>query len=335
MKRKIYWFGTFFICALLTFTITFFMYIKTPFNIENDKLFEVKKGETGFMIINNLADAGIIKNKFFFKIMVRFKGGDRRIIPGFYLARKNESPESFWNRLLNGDVEKYKLTVPEGYNIYQIARLVENSKLGKAERFLMLAKDKKFISSLGLDVPSIEGYLFPSTYYFMPNTREEDVIKEMYKKMLDVLYKEIGIPERTPKRKIHEILIFASMIEKEAKIKEEMPLISAVFHNRKKLGMKLQCDPTVIYGLKDFDGNLTKKDLKTKHPYNTYVNYGLPPTPIGNPSKEAILSAYKPANVDYLYFVSKNDGTHIFSKTLKEHNLAVLKYQKKNKREES
>jgi UPF0755 protein len=335
MKKKFIWLSAFIMSALLVFVLSYFFYIKSPLGIDEDKLFQVKKGETGYQIINNLVDCGIIKNKFLFKVMVKLKGGDRRIIPGFYLARKNESPESFWERLLQGNVEKYKLTVPEGYNIYQIAKLVEESRLGKKEVFLKLVKNRQFISSLGLEVPSLEGYLFPSTYYFMPDAKEEDVIKEMFNKMMEILYKEIGIPENTSKKKIHEILTIASMVEKEAKDKKEMPLIAAVFHNRKRLGMKLQCDPTVIYGLNNFDGNLTKKHLVTKNPYNTYVNYGLPPTPIANPSKEAIVSAYKPAEVDYLYFVSKNDGTHIFSKTLKEHNRAVAKYQKKNKKEES
>jgi len=335
MNKKFIWLSAFFISALLVFVLAYFIYIKSPLDIDEDKLFRVKKGETGYEIINNLVECGIVKNKFFFKIMVKLKGEDKRIIPGFYLARKNESPESFWKRLLKGEVEKYKLTVPEGYNVYQIAELVENSKLGKKSQFLKLVKDRDFIYSLGLDVPSLEGYLFPSTYYFMLDAKEEDVIKEMFNKMMQVLYKDIGIPEKTSKKKIHEILTIASMVEKEARDKREMPLISAVFHNRKRLGMKLQCDPTVIYGLNNFDGNLTKKHLSSKHAYNTYVHYGLPPTPIANPSKEAIVAAYKPAEVDYLYFVSKNDGTHIFSKTLKEHNKAVTKYQKKIKKEES
>lgn len=335
MKKKFFWVSSFVASLFLIFVFFYYNYIKSPLGIDKDKLFEVKKGETGMQIINNLSNEGIIKHKFLFKIMVKLRGGDKRIIPGFYLARKNESPENFWNRLLQGDVEKYKLVIPEGYNIYQIAQAIESVKLGTAKRFLELVKDKKFISSLGHDLPSLEGYLFPSTYYFMPKTKEEDVIIEMFNKTWYIIYKELEIPETLSKKEIHKILTYASMIEKEAKIKEEMPLISAVFHNRIKKGIKLQCDPTVIYGLKHFNGDLTKKDLYTKHPYNTYVHYGLPPTPIANPSKDAILAAYKPAHVDYLYFVSKNDGTHIFSRTLAEHNKAVAKYQKKNKKEES
>lgn len=334
MKKKFVWISSLIVSIFLIF-VFYYSYIKSPLGIKEDKLFEVKKGETGMQIINNLSNEGIIKHKLLFKVMVKLRGGDKRIIPGFYLARKNESPESFWNRLLQGDVEKYKLVIPEGYNIYQIAQAIENVKLGNAKRFLELVLDKKFISSLGYDLPSLEGYLFPSTYYFMPKTKEEDVIREMFNKTWYVIYKEIGIPETLSKKEIHKILIYASMIEKEAKVKEEMPLISAVFHNRINKGYKLQCDPTVIYGLKNFNGDLTKKDLYTKHPYNTYVNYGLPPTPIANPSKDAIIAAYNPAPVDYLYFVSKNDGTHIFSRTLAEHNKAVAKYQKKNKKEES
>lgn len=335
MRKILFWTISFSICIILILIAAYFSYIKSPLDIKEDILFEVKQGESGAKIINNLLDAKIIKNKVFFKIMVKIKGRDIHIIPGFYLARKRESVESFWERLIKGEVEKYKLTIPEGYNIYQIAKIIEKEKIGDAKRFLSLVTNRHFIAELGIDAPSLEGYLFPSTYFFTPRTKEEDIIKAMYSKMQDVLYKDLKISDRISKKKLHKILTYASIIQKEAKLPEEMPLISAVFHNRVKKEMKLQCDPTVIYGIKNFNGNLTKKDLFTKHPYNTYTNYGPPPTPIANPSKAAIKAALNPAKVDYLYFVSRNDGTHVFSKTLSEHNKYVNKFQKKTNKEDS
>jgi len=311
---------------------SFFYYINTPIDIKNDKLFKVNKNETVSKILDRLEVEGVIKNKLFFKIMVRITGGDKNILYGYYLIPAQITPKKLWEKMLRGEIEQYKLTVPEGYNIYQIGHILENQKMGNKNKFLNLVKDKKFIKSLGLDLPSLEGYLYPTTYFFDPEQKEEDIIKAMVQKTFHILKNELKL--NLPAKELHSLLTLASLIEKEAKIKEEMPLISSVFHNRLNRKMKLQCDPTVQYGLKKFDYNLTKKDLMTKNPYNTYVNYGLPPTPIASPSKDAIISALSPAKTNYLYFVAKNDGTHYFSEDLKKHNKAVFHYQIKGKKGE-
>ncbi len=310
----------------------YYTFLNSPINVANETLFLVKKGENVNTIVNNLVDKGLLNNRYLFKLMVKLKGGERSILHGYYLLKKTDTPETIWNKFIKGEVERYKITIPEGYNIYQIGEVIENQKMGSKQRFVALAKDKKFIKELGLNVPVLEGYLFPATYFFAPLTKEEDMIKEMVQKTFDVLYKEIKISLNDKHHDIHRILTLASLVEKEAKVKEELPLIAAVFTNRLKLNMKLQCDPTVIYGIKRFDGNITKADLLSKNPYNTYVKFGLPPTPIANPSKEAILSVLNPAKVDYIYFVSKNDGTHVFTNNLKAHNKAVYLYQKKKKK---
>lgn len=316
----------------ISLILSYYFYISRPIGIKETMLFEVKKGDSVSKIINNLVEKKIVDNKLFLKIMVKLKGGDRSILHGFYLIKKDDSLESLWMHFLRGEVERYKVVIPEGYNIYQIAEVIENQQLGNKKRFTQLAQDKKFIKSLGLNLPTLEGYLFPSKYFFNPLTKEEEIIKEMVQKTFYVLTKELKVFQKYPKVDIHNLLILASLVEKEAKVKEELPIIAAVFKNRLHKKMKLQCDPTVIYGKKRFDGNITKADLRANNPYNTYVRYGLPPTPIANPSKEAILSVLNPANVDYLYFVSKNDGTHFFSNNLKDHNRAVYVYQKRKKK---
>lgn len=333
MKKTVLKTAIFFLSlAILIFGYSYISFLKTPINIEKETLFEVKKGDSVNRIISNLVEKGVIKKGYYFKVLVRIKGGDRTILHGHYLLKKDDTPETLWQRLVKGEVERYKVTIPEGYNVYQIGEVIENQKLGSKQRFVSLVKDRKFIKELGLNLPTLEGYLFPATYFFDPVTKEEDMIREMVAKTFTVLHKELMIPENDKRYDIHKILTLASLVEKEAKVKDELTLIAAVFLNRLRLGMKLQCDPTVIYGLKRFNGNITKADLMTKTPYNTYVNYGLPPTPIANPSKEAISSVLNPAKVDYIYFVSKNDGTHVFTNNLKAHNKAVFIYQKKKKK---
>jgi UPF0755 protein len=331
-KKKMFLIGCAGLAVLVYFVSAYVYYTKSPIGMDKDIMLEVKKNDSAGKIISALIQKNIIGNKMYFRAMVKFKGHDRNIINGFYLIKKDDSPESFWERILSGEVESYKMTIPEGYNIYQIAQVIEAQQLGKGARFLKLVRDKNFIKALGLKVPTLEGYLFPAKYYFDPVVSEESIVEEMVKKTFSVLHNELGLPEDKSKIEIHKILTIASLIEKEARVKDEMPLISSVFHNRIRQGMRLQCDPTVIYGLKKFEGSLTKNDLVTPSPYNTYTKYGLPPTPIANPSKDAIMSALNPAKSDYTYFVSKNDGTHFFSSSLKEHNKAVYLYQKRKKR---
>ena len=183
---------------------------------------------------------------------------------------------------------------------------------------------------LGTNAGSLEGYLYPDTYYFPKNSNADGVIKVMADRFKAV-YKEF---DNNDKKNLsdHEIIILASMIEKETGVNSERNLISAVFHNRLKRGMRLECDPTVIYGLgTSFDGNITKENLKNTTPYNTYQIKGLPAGPIANPGKESIDAAMNPSDVDYLFFVSKGDGTHVFSSNYRNHINAVNKYIKKNR----
>jgi UPF0755 protein len=223
------------------------------------------------------------------------------------------------------------VTIPEGLTLSQIGQLLEHLNLVEKKEFFQKTSSPAFINALGLSElagPTLEGYLFPDTYYLLREMDPEEVIQMMVHQFRKVFgpefarwASELGISER-------EVVILASIIEKETSLPEEKPLVSAVFHNRLKKRIPLQSDPTVIYGIKNFNGNLTKEDLTRPSAYNTYLLAGLPPTPICNPGRDSLLAAVHPAPVSYLYFVSKKDGSHYFSSDIEEHNRAVWKYQK-------
>ncbi|MBU4483872.1 endolytic transglycosylase MltG, partial [bacterium] len=283
-------------------------------------------------IINKLHSKGVIRYKILFKLYIYLKNADGKVRAGDYKFESGLSPSDIIQRLLKGDFQTHRLQVLEGWTYRQIAHylallpFVKNENF--EEEFIKLCEYRPFISSLGfVEEETLEGYLFPNTYEVYELNDPRDIIKimvsEFKKRFTDEMEKraeELGMNR-------DKILTLASIIEKETSIPEERNLISSVFHNRLKIKMALQSDPTVIYGIKDFNGNLTKKDLQLNHPYNTYVRPGLPPGPICNPGLESIKAALWPAKSNYLYFVSKNDGSHHFSKSLSEHNRAVWQYQ--------
>ncbi len=274
---------------------------------------------------------GIIRNKQIFVLLATILGKKTKVKAGEYEFHTQMLPHEVLDALVKGSLKRHLVTIPEGYTLSQIAQLLEDLNLVKKKEFLQKASSPTFINALGLSQlagPTLEGYLFPDTYHLFREMDPEEVMQMMvhqFKKVskpdLANRASELGISER-------EAVILASLIEKETSLSEEKPLISAVFHNRLKKKIPLQSDPTVIYGIKNFNGNLTKEDLLRHTPYNTYLMVGLPPTPICNPGKESLLSAVFPAPVPYLYFVSKNDGSHHFSSDMGEHNQAVWKYQK-------
>jgi len=275
-----------------------------------------------------LKERGIIRNEQLFSYLAHWRGLDTHIKSGEYQLSNRMFPNEVLNKLIRGDQIKYSVTIPEGLTLTQIAALYEKKGLADRDKFIQLATDPTFITSLGMDEKTLEGYLFPDTYKFIKDIGERNIIRrmvqnhnEMYNQQFRERAKELNLSRR-------EVITLASLIEKESAKSEERPFISAVFHNRLQENMRLQCDPTVIYGLDHFTGRLTKKDLRTFTPYNTYLINGLPPTPIANPGLDSIRAALYPADVDYFYFVSKNNGTHSFSSSLSEHNRAVYKYQR-------
>ncbi len=287
----------------------------------------IPRGKTLKEIAGILEEKGIIKNKLIFIMLAKYyrvtiKAGEYELYTSMPL-------KELLNILERGKSIEYRITIPEGYNIYQIAELLEKQGICKADSFIKAAFNKDLLKELKIDGISVEGYLFPDTYYFTKGLAPEDIIRKMVSRFNEVYLKKYYPIEKKKGLKRKDIIILASIIEKEASLMSEKFRVSSVLHNRLKRGMKLQSDPTVIYGIfRRFKGNIRKKDLRTNTPFNTYVINGLPIGPICNPGEGSIIAALYPAKSNYLYFVSKNDGTHYYSVTLREHNRAVRRYQK-------
>lgn len=287
----------------------------------------VEQGDSLAAVTRKLRERQLILNGFLFSLWARMNGVEKKIHQGLYRFDSPVPAREILDRLITGRGIFQTVTIPEGLTVREIAELLDKMQIANKEKFLAQANDPAFLASLGLSGKGLEGYLFPSTYHFTPETPEKEVIiamTEQFRKVsLPLLSQADGPGAMTP----HELLTLASIIEKETGIDAERPMVSAVFHNRLKRQMPLQSDPTVIYGVKDFSGNLTRKHLQESTPYNTYRIAALPPGPICNPSLSSIRAALQPAPVPYLYFVSKNDGTHLFSETIEAHNQAVKTYQ--------
>jgi UPF0755 protein len=292
-------------------------------------LVTIPEGATFQQVANLLEREQLIRSRLAFVLLGKTSGADRKVHPGEYELNGAMSPAEILSKLLAGRVVLHPVTIPEGYTVNQIADVLAEHRITEKDEFVRLANDKSFIKTLGISAESVEGYLYPDTYHFARPTAGKDVIKTMVDQLGQVMTEEWQARAKELGLTVHEVLTLASVIEKETGAGEERPRISSVFHNRLKKRIPLQSDPTVIYGLPNFDGNLHKKDLAHPSPYNTYRWVGLPPGPIASPGADSIRAALYPTPSSYLYFVSKNDGTHEFSATLIEHNKAVEKYQKR------
>ena len=295
-----------------------------------DLLFIVPEGASLKEVALDLEEKKIISSKSFFLLWARFTGYSRIIKAGEYRLNSEMAPVKILTILGKGKVISHMVTIPEGFTSRQIAELLEKKGLVEKGRFLLLVRDKDLAGRYGIAGAGLEGYLYPDTYSFGRGMTAPSVVDVMVKR-----FKEVTAPfvERAEQigMTFEDIVILASIVEKETGLAKERPVIASVFLNRLKRGIRLESDPTVIYGLAGFDGNLTRKDLSTPTPYNTYLIPGLPPGPIANPGLDAIKAVLFPAKTSYLYFVSKNDGSHYFSRTLAEHNRAVMIYQKKRR----
>lgn len=291
--------------------------------------YEVKTGVSPRSISQELEKAGVITSSRYFYWYGRLTGKNAKFKAGDYRFSTKMRPNEVMGIIMSGISFGYPLTVPEGYSMYQIAELIENFRPGAGQHFLKLCKDRKFIAELGFNPApaTLEGYLFPDTYLVGRKVPETEIIKTMVRKYRAIFTPELANRARALGMSEHQVVTLASIVEKETGARQERPLIASVFHNRLKKKMKLQSDPTVIYGIENYNGNITRKDLDTYTPYNTYRIKALPPGPISNPGKDAILAALYPAESEYLYFVSHNNGTHEFTSTYDDHRKAVVQFQ--------
>ncbi len=296
-------------------------------------VFEVPHGTSFQQIAHNLEEKGLVLSALKFRIFSKLTGMDSQVKSGEYALHKAMTPREILSALVSGKSIQYPVTFPEGSNIYEMAKILENKGLFKAEDFLAACRDKVLIQELlAIDVSSLEGYLFPETYNVTKYTPLRDLITNMvlnFKNVYSAL--ETHSPGQATGLTRHELVILASMVEKETGAPEERGLISSVFYNRLKKQMRLQSDPTIIYGLwietGSYKENITKEDISRPTKYNTYTVARLPFGPIANPGREALSAVLKPVTSDYLYFVSRNDGTHIFTRTYEDHLKAVKDFQ--------
>ena len=256
-----------------------------------------------------------------------------KVIAGEYELSKTLSIADIASRMASGQRKVYTVRIVEGYNLQAVGDALEKSAIMESDAFFRLAKDEKLLQRVGIPADTLEGYLAPETYYFSKETDVDVLLEKIVRRTTSFFDKE-EVKARMTQLGMspHEVLTLASMIEKEAKMEEEKGLISAVFHNRLQDGMSLDCDPTVMYGMGMASRPLTRADLAAPTAYNTYRLKGLPKGPICSPSRSSLMAALHPAPSDVLYFVSRNDGSHVFSRRIEEHNHFVTMYQKKTKK---
>jgi UPF0755 protein len=312
---------------LLLFMLPFLTYPLRPHGTgEQVMLIRLPSGTTLTAIAHDLEGGQIIGSARAFTLYGRLRGAQTRLQAGTYQVSDGLPPAEILRRMMAGEVYAERFAVPEGYSIHQLAEMLRERKLLDPEDFLAACRDRTLLAEFGIAAASAEGYLFPSTYDLAPGSTAEAAVRPMLQKFRQVFDDRFAPRLAGQGLSRHQLVTLASLVEKEARVPEERPLIASVFHNRLRRGMPLQSDPTAVYGLRAFGGTVTASDVRRRTPYNTYVIRGLPPGPIGNPSAEALEAALNPASTPYLYFVARQDGTHFFSATLDEHNKGVTRY---------
>lgn len=287
----------------------------------------IPRGAPFGQVVNLLDQNGLVRSRLFFRALAYVYNAPRQIKAGEYEFTRAMTPGEILKKLVDGDVKKHPVVVPEGFTVRKIAARLASERLAEEKEFLRLAGDGALLASLNIPAASAEGFLFPDTYAFDRGMDAAAILQKMAGQFRAKVSAELIAKASDQGFTLLQWVTLASIIEKETGLKSEMPLVAAVFRNRLKRKMPLQSDPTVIYGIEHFDGNLTRRHLERQNPYNTYLNRGLPPGPICSPGLDALQAALNPAPVTYLYFVSRNDGSHHFSETLPEHSRAVRKYQ--------
>ncbi len=289
----------------------------------------IPRGTSMTTITNALYDNKVIGSKTVFKYLLKFSGGQTRVRAGEYRFQTDMRLLDALFVLYNGDPITHPVTIPEGYNAQQIAGLVTKAGLGSEAKFLKIVMSPETVKKYKLNSPSLEGYLFPDTYHFSKIDGEDKIVdrmvQEFFKRIDPTLREEIA---RTG-FSLEQFVTLASIVEKETGNIDERNLVASVFHNRLRKKMRLESDPTIIYGIENYDGDIRTKDIRRNHPYNTYVIKGLPPGPIASPGFATLMATLRPATSNYLFFVGNNQGKHAFSETYDQHLKYVKTYQRR------
>lgn len=274
-----------------------------------------------------LSKEGIIRHPVIFQNLLRLTNGNKKVRAGEFRFRTGANLLNTLKVLYHSEPITHSITVPEGWNIRQIASVLQEKNLVRSDKFIQLALAPNSAKKYQLSTPHLEGFLYPDTYFFSRIDGEEKILETMVNRFFQEYQSRFKARVPASGMTLEKVVTLASIVEKETGKPSERPLIASVFFNRLKKGMRLQSDPTTIYGIENFNGNITKSDLQRWTPYNTYTISGLPPGPIASPGKDAIEAVLNPQPSEYLYFVSNNNGSHLFSKTYKEHLRSVQDYQ--------
>jgi UPF0755 protein len=296
----------------------------------SEQFVEIPPGSSTPEIGRRLIEAGIVRDGWSYRAAIWWSGQGRNLKAGEYRFDRQMSALDVIAKIARGEVYGRRVTFPEGLTIVDMAKLYESQGLGKAADFVTAARDASPIRDLDPAAPDLEGYLFPETYTLprgIPAARLTGMMVDRFRAVFTEALRQRAMEQGLS---VREAVTLASLVEKETAQGDERPLVAAVYRNRMKIGMGMQADPTVVYALQRagrYDGNIRRQDLAFDSPYNTYKYSGLPPGPIASPGKASLEAAVSPADVNYIYFVSRNDGTHVFSTTLNEHNRNVQKFQ--------
>ena len=298
---------------------------------EMEKIVLINPGTSSLEIADQLEKAGVVSHRFYFLFYHKTMRWSRTLQAGEYLFKNPLTIYEVADHLIEGRVNYQELTIPEGLSLFEIPDLLEKAGLSKTKNICGILNNTGLIADLAPNAKNLEGFLFPDTYRWTRNTSAEALVIKMIKRFRQVLSTHLSDQIPQSSLNLMQIVTLASLIETEASLNFERPIVSAVFHNRLNKGIRLQSDPTVIYAAKQrgmFRGRIFQSDLDFESPYNTYSTMGLPPGPIASPGLESLKAALNPADVDYFYFVSNNQGGHIFSRTFREHQKAVRSYRR-------
>lgn len=322
--------------VLVTAGVALWMYMRLerPFRgyEARERFVEIPSGAGSAVIGRRLAEAGVVRDELTFRLALWRSGQGRRLQAGEYRFDTPLSAREVVDRIARGDVYLRPVTFPEGMTIRQMSDVFARAGLGEAREFVAAAGTGALVHDLDAAASDLEGYLFPNTYLLPRRVTADQLVRRMVAAFRGALTPDIVEAAAARGLSVRELVTLASLVEKETAKPEERTTVAGVYTNRLRIGMGLQCDPTVIYALEHaglYDGNLTRENLRFDSPYNTYRYAGLPPGPIASPGRASLAAAASPADVPYIYFVSRNDGSHVFAVTLDEHNRNVFEYQVK------